>query len=188
MKTLLLMRHAKSGWKEKNTQDHERPLNKRGRRDAPRMGTQLKDRELIPQLILCSSALRARQTAELVAEAAGYTDEIIYLDELYMSEVDENLNALRELPDSIERVMLIGHNPGLETMLQILSNRIESLPTAVIAHIVLPITHWRLLDSDVEGELVEIWRPKELIEEPEEGSKETKAKKEQSKDKGKKKK
>ncbi len=186
MKTLLLMRHAKSSWQIKNILDHERPLNKRGRKDAPRMGILLKDRELIPQLILCSSALRARQTAELVAEAAGYTEEVVFLDELYLSEVDENLNTLRELPDSIERVMLIGHNPGLETLLQILSNRIESLPTAVIAHIVLPISHWQLLDSNVEGDLVEIWRPKELLDEPEE-KKETKAKKDKAKEKDKKK-
>jgi phosphohistidine phosphatase len=186
MKTLLLMRHAKSSWKIKNIADHERPINKRGRRDAPRMGQLLADRELVPQLILSSSALRARQTAELVAETAGYDADILYRDDLYMAEAEGYISALHELPDTLERVMLIGHNPGLETLLQLLSNRIESLPTAVLAHIVLPIDHWGLLNNDVEGDLIEIWRPKELQEETVEIKKEKE--KGKSKEKAKKKK
>lgn len=184
MKTLLLMRHAKSSWKDSELADHERPLNKRGRADAPRMGQVLCDRELIPQRILCSSALRARQTAEEVVKTTGFQGEIAYLDRLYMAEADEYLAALRELPDTIERVMVIGHNPGLETVLQILSGRIESLPTAVIAHLVLPIRQWAEISTETGGELVEIWRPKELYEAAEEteGEKDKKGKK---KDKGK---
>jgi phosphohistidine phosphatase len=172
MKTLLLMRHAKSTWKIKNIPDHERPLNKRGRRDAPRMGHLLQERELVPQLILASSALRSRQTAELVAETAGYPGDVIYKDELYMAEPDEYISVLRELDDSLERVLLIGHNPGLESLLQLLSQRIEPLSTAVLAHLALPIDEWSLLNAEVEGELVEIWRPKELPEETLEGKKE----------------
>jgi len=162
MKTLLLMRHAKSSWKDASLADHERPLNKRGRQDAPLMGHVLVDRELLPQKILCSSAVRARQTAEALRETASYPSEIDYLDRLYMAEADEYLNVLRELPDDLERVMVIGHNPGMETLLQLLSGRIEALPTAVIAHLVLPISQWAQLSSTTEGELVEIWRPKEL--------------------------
>lgn len=165
MKTLLLMRHAKSSWKIKNIHDHERPLNKRGRRDAPKMGHLLLERELMPQIILSSSALRSRQTAELVAETVGYSAEVLYRDDLYMAEPDRIIAALQELPDTLERVMIIGHNPGLETFLQILSNRIEPLPTAVLAHVVLHIDEWALLNSNSEGELVDIWRPKELLEE-----------------------
>lgn len=187
MKTLLLMRHAKSSWKEKNTSDHERPLNKRGRRDAPRMGHLLQERELTPQLILSSSALRSRQTAELVAETAGYSAEVMYLDELYMAEPDGYIAALRKLPDTVERVLLIGHNPGLETLLQMLSNRIESLPTAVLADISLPIDEWGVLSNNVEGDLVEIWRPKEIQEEPVEITKEKEKEKEKPKAKRKKK-
>jgi phosphohistidine phosphatase len=185
MKTLLLMRHAKSSWKIKNIPDHERPLNKRGRRDAPRMGQLLQDRELVPQLILSSSALRARQTAELVAETAGYSAEILFRDDLYMAEAEGYIHALHEVPDTIERVMLIGHNPGLETLLQLLSNRIESLPTAVLAHLVLPIDQWDILNSTVEGELIEIWRPKELSEEAVDEKKEKEKEKEKPKGKAK---
>lgn len=187
MKTLLLMRHAKSSWKDSGLKDHERPLNKRGHHDAPLMGQVLVDRELLPQKILCSSAVRARQTAEALREAAGYPSEIDYLDRLYMAEVDEYLNVLRELPDDLERVMVIGHNPSMETVLQLLSGQIEALPTAVIAHLVLPISQWSQLNSNTEGELIEIWRPKELRddeagkEKEKEKSKEKPARKEKAK-------
>jgi phosphohistidine phosphatase len=174
MKTLLLMRHAKSSWKDTDLPDHERPLNKRGRRDAPMMGELLAERELIPERILSSSALRARQTAELMAETAGYTGNITYLDRLFMAEVDEYINALNDLPDDVDPAMLIGHNPGMETLLQMLSGQIEALPTAVIAHLRLPIESWAELTLNTQGELVEIWRPKELREE--QGEKEEKGK------------
>jgi len=167
MKTILLMRHGKSSWKDSNLSDHDRPLSKRGQNDAPRMGMILCDRELIPQRILSSTALRARQTAEAIVQVSGFQEDVIYLDRLYMAEVEEYITVLRELPDSIERVMIIGHNPGLETLLQLLSGRIESLPTAVIAHLVLPIHHWVELSSDSNGDLVEIWRPKEVLEKAE---------------------
>lgn len=163
MKTVLLMRHAKSSWKDPQPSDHDRPLNKRGLNDAPRMGRILHDRELVPQCILSSSALRARQTAEAIIPTSGYKEDILYLDQLYMAEADEYISVLRELSDSIERVMVIGHNPGLEMLLQMLSGQIESLPTAVIAHLVLPIHHWSELNSDTNGELIDIWRPKELF-------------------------
>lgn len=187
MKTLLLMRHAKSSWKFTELADHERPLNKRGRRDAPLMGQFLQERELVPQRILSSTAARARQTAEAVAESANYRGDILYLDKLYMAEADEYIAALRELPDELERVMVIGHNPGLETLLQVLSDRIESLPTAVVAHINLPIEKWSQLNGQTTGEMVEIWSPKEVREEEEERSKAKEKGKSKDKEKSRKK-
>lgn len=165
MKTLLLMRHAKSSWKDSELADHDRPLNKRGKKDAPRMGVLLQEKELVPQRILCSSALRSRETAQAVTENSDFSGEIVYLDRLYMAETDEFLAVLRELPDSLERVMIIGHNPGLETLLQTLSGRIESLPTAVLAHLTLQSSSWAELNGEVTGEVLEIWRPKELLHE-----------------------
>lgn len=182
MKTLLLMRHAKSSWKFPELSDHDRPLNKRGQRDAPMMGHLLVERELIPQRILSSSAVRARQTAEAVVDAVAsdeaqadstgsagnhFNGDVVYQDRLYMAEAEDYLAVLREQPDEIERLMVIGHNPGLETLLQMLSGRIESLPTAVIAHIALPAAHWSEISSDTTGEMVDLWRPKELREEEE---------------------
>lgn len=165
MKSLFLMRHAKSSWKEPNLPDFQRPLNKRGKKDAPLMGKHLKAQNLVPQTILSSSAVRARQTVESLSEAAGFNGEIIFLDQLYMAEADEYLRALREVPDSIDRVMVVGHNPGLETLLQILTNQIHALPTAVIARLALPIERWSSLSAETSGELVEIWLPREFKKE-----------------------
>lgn len=162
MKTLLIMRHAKSSWKEKKVADHERPLNKRGRHDAPIMGKMLAEHELSPQRILSSSALRARQTAEVMAESLHFGGDVTSMDQLYMAEPEGYIDALRELPNEVERVMVIGHNPGLEMLLQLLSGQIQSIPTAVIAHLVLPIDHWSELSINTPGELVDIWRPKEI--------------------------
>lgn len=177
MKTLLLMRHAKSSWKQPELPDYERPINKRGRKDAPAMGNLLKERDLIPQLILSSSALRARQTADALIETCCHNSEVQFLDSFYMAEADEYLLTLRNLPDTRNLVMVIGHNPGLETLLQILSGQIESLPTAVIAHLNLPIDCWSDLRSDTAGELLEIWKPREVRKEEDKKPKEKDKKK-----------
>jgi phosphohistidine phosphatase len=146
----------------------------------------LADRELIPQRILSSTAVRARQTAELILSTFVFQGVVTYLDRLYLAETEEYITVLRELPDDIERVMVIGHNPGLEMLLQLLSGRIESLPTAVIAHLVLHIQHWTELTGDTKGEIIDIWRPKELPESATTGIEPGKndAKKEKAKKKG----
>jgi phosphohistidine phosphatase len=156
------MRHAKSSWKDNKLKDHERPLNKRGQKDAPMLGKLLREKELVPQRILCSSATRARATAQAVVEASRYNGNVTYLDAYYLAEPGAYLEGLLTLPDEVERVMIIGHNPGLEGLLQILSHRVESLPTAAVAHLVLPIKLWSELSNDSVGELVELFRPSEL--------------------------
>ena len=163
MKTLLLMRHAKSSWKDKDIIDHERPLNKRGKADAPLMGKLIKDKELIPQLILSSSAKRATLTANgLMDKAKVAKKKLRVLDSLYLAEPDAYMKELCELKDDVERVMVIGHNPGLEGLLQILSGRIESLPTGSIAYLSVPIKSWCELSDTTEVELIALYRPKEL--------------------------
>jgi phosphohistidine phosphatase len=167
MKTLLLMRHAKSSWKDTELNDIDRPLNKRGKKDAPLMGTLLKEKELVPQIILSSPAVRARQTAELLAAACGFVGDVQYLDNFYLAEPAAYVEGLVALPDEIERAMLIGHNPGLEGLLQMISGRIESLPTSTIAYLSVPISSWRELHGDTEGELLELLLPREADEEEE---------------------
>lgn len=162
MKTLLLMRHAKSSWKHPELADAERGLAKRGKKDAPTMGELLKEKELVPELILSSTAVRARQTAEAVVEASGYPGEATYQDALYMAEPEGYLAALRALPDGLERVMVVGHNPGLEGLLQLLSRRIEALPTSTIAYLSLPVQRWADLNEQCEGELVQVLHPDDL--------------------------
>jgi len=165
MKTLLLMRHAKSSWKNPELSDIERPLNKRGKKDAPFMGTMLKEKELVPQLILSSTAVRARQTTELVAAACDFVGDILYLEPFYLAESAAYLSGLATLPNDTELVMVVGHNPGLEGLLQILSGRIEALPTGTIAYLSLPIASWHDLHTDTEGELLELLLPPDEEEE-----------------------
>ncbi len=187
MKTLLLMRHAKSSWKDTELNDMDRPLNKRGKKDAPFMGAVLEEKELVPQLILSSTAVRAHQTAELVTAACNFTGEVRYLDYFYLAEPSAYLRGLAEVADDVERVMVIGHNPGLEGLLQILSGRIEALPTSTIAYLALPVDAWRDLHEETEGELLEILVPRQLEEAEEEEKKAKEKEKGKEKGKGKKK-
>ncbi|MDR3577516.1 MAG: histidine phosphatase family protein [Anaerolineaceae bacterium] len=164
MKTVLLMRHAKSSWKDHKLPDMERPLSKRGKKDAPRIGSLLKDKELVPQQILSSPAIRAKMTAVSVAEKSGFKGTIDYVENFYLAEPGIYEDALKSLSDDTERVMLIGHNPGMEGLVQILSGQVESLPTGALAYIVIPIKHWSEIDGSTRGEIIQLWRPRELKE------------------------
>ena len=162
MKTLLLMRHAKSSWKDLGLPDRERPLNKRGSRDAPRMGKLIKKKEIIPDHIMCSTAKRARSTAKRVVEACGYDGEIELLELLYGADPEDYFHALNNVSDEYDIVMIIGHNPTMEAFLQILSDEIEALPTGALAQIVLKIQSWKELDYDTFGKLKNLWTPRSL--------------------------
>lgn len=162
MKTLLLMRHAKSSWKDHSLTDLNRPLKKRGHKDAARMGTLLKDRELVPQKILCSPAERARQTVTGLVEKSGFQGEVEYVTVLYMPEPGDVIAFLQGLPKETERVIVVSHNPGLESLAQILSGQVESLPTASIAYLSVPIKDWADLNMDTKCDLVDLYRPRDL--------------------------
>ncbi len=159
MKTVLLMRHAKSSWKHEDIEDIDRPLSKRGKNDAPMMGSLLKKHDQLPQLVLSSSAKRTRQTAKAVTKECGCEAEIQYLDSLYLAEPQAYIEAMQALADDVERVLVIGHNPGLEGLVQLFSGRVESMPTSAVAVIDLSIKHWKDLSSNVEGNLVALWQP-----------------------------
>jgi len=163
MKTLLVLRHAKSSWKDAGLADHDRPLNKRGKRDGPRMGKLIEDLELVPDLIVSSTACRARKTAETVAASSHYRGEIRFDEGLYLAGPRTIVELVRELPDaSSARVMLVGHNPGLEELIRNLTGEGEPFPTAALAQIELPIDSWSELELTTKGSLVHLWRPKEL--------------------------
>jgi len=131
MKILTLVRHAKSSWKDPDLADHERPLNKRGKRDAPEMGRRLAARGRRPDLIVTSPALRARRTAETIAEAVGYRVEDIVEDErLYDAGAAELLDVIQEMDDSHRHVMLFGHNPAFTQLVNRLADEaVDNLPT-----------------------------------------------------------
>jgi len=162
MKTLLVLRHAKSSWNDPALDDHERPLNKRGRRDAPRMGELVREYGLMPGVVISSDAVRARLTAEAVAEAARYAGEILLDPRLYMAGPADILSLLATLRENAETVMIVGHNPGLEKLVEQLTGARQDLPTAALAQIGLPIDQWCELKLSTRGTLVNIWRPEEL--------------------------
>jgi len=162
MKTLLLMRHAKSSWKDNSLSDHDRPLKKRGRKDAKRMANILEKNDLFPHMILSSSAARTVETVDIIVENLGYENEILVLDSLYMGEPDDFVEALQNLDNDIDIVMIVAHNPGIEAYLQIIDGEIEAMPTGALGHLVLGIDDWREVNFDTMGDLLGFWTPKSL--------------------------
>ena len=163
MKTLLVLRHAKSSWNNVGMSDHERPLNKRGKADAPRMGALIKAQELTPDLIISSTANRARMTAERVAFAADYEKPIQTNRNFYLAPPEVYIHTLNGVDDDNARVMVVGHNGGVEDLIAMLTGTWEQMPTAALAHITLPIDHWSELSEETEGKLINHWIPKQLI-------------------------
>jgi len=162
MKTLLILRHAKSSWSNQGLADHDRPLSSRGKRDAHIMGDLLAAEGLTPDLIISSTAVRARRTAELVAEVCGYEARIVFARDLYLADPDTYVETLVQLAPEVQRVMVVGHNPGVEELIDALTSESVRFTTANIAQVDLPIDHWADLDEDVTGRLVNLWRPKEV--------------------------
>ena len=161
MKTLLVLRHAKSSWKHGGIGDHDRPLNKRGKRDAPRMGQLIADEDIVPDLVLSSTAKRARTTARRAAQAAGYEGEIELRDALYLAAAGEYIEAVAGVSDAVERVMVVGHNPGMEALVAVLTGSVGHFPTAALALVELSIDEWPQI-YEAHGRLVHFWRPREL--------------------------
>lgn len=161
MKTLLVLRHGKSSWADSGLGDHERPLKGRGERDAMRMGEELKSRNLVPDLMLSSTARRAASTARLAAEAAGCADRITETRELYLTGVKHQLRTIAShAGDEHQRVMIVAHNPTLEDLVEHLTGEDERMTTGNLACIDLEIDSWRRLPA-AHGELRFLLRPRE---------------------------
>lgn len=158
-KTLLLIRHGKSSWKDMTLPDIKRPLKKRGEDAAEEIGRLLKSKKLLPDVIYSSPAKRARNSAEIAAKKAGVSKLIVIQDALYMAEVQEILSVLRACEDNPQTVMLVGHNPGLEAFLQILVGQVNTMPTGGFAHLRLNLDDWKSLTIETEAELVGFWDP-----------------------------
>ena len=174
-KTLLLLRHAKSSWSEPSLSDFERPLNKRGQKAAPCMGAYLRKQALMPELVLCSSARRAAETWELAEPALTNSETASvpakHLRSLYLAPPSRILTALRRLPDEIDRLLVIGHNPGMEHLALRLAgpgsksqarSRLEAkFPTAALAEIHFDAQAWKQLEPG-GGRLVRFVTPRDL--------------------------
>jgi phosphohistidine phosphatase len=159
VKRLLILRHAKSSWDDLSRDDWARPLSPRGERDAPRVGNLLRERSLIPELIITSDAVRALTTARAVAEAAGYDGAIVAEPSLYHAKPDEVLETLKGVTDAVRAVMIVGHNPGLEDLVTRLTGEAVDLPTAALVHLAVPVDAWRDLDLSTGASVVFSWRP-----------------------------
>jgi phosphohistidine phosphatase len=143
MKTLFLVRHAKSSWDNKALSDKDRPLSDRGMRDAPKMGKRLSTRHASPDLILSSPAMRATTTAEIIANRLGYKLKGIVVDNrLYPGGADDLLCVIHKLDDKLERVMIFGHNPGLTELAHRLSTEITHMPTCAVAEFKFDAKSW----------------------------------------------
>lgn len=165
MKTLMLMRHGKSSWKDDSLSDFDRPLKKRGQREVPKMAELMKDEKLMPDYILSSPAVRCRETVQILADTLHLDEDmILFVDRFYQAEIEDYLEVLAEVPDTYRKVMIIGHNPTLEGFLQTLTGDIEPLPTSAIACIKVGIKSWDEIEDDGDdvAKLVDVWRPKEM--------------------------
>ena len=160
MRALFILRHAKSGHDEP-VSDKERTLTPRGRKDAVRMGELARERNLLCDRVLCSTATRAKETLELFADGAKLRASVVFLDELYLAEPKAIVRAIRRDGGPAERVMVVGHNPGLEALVGELTTERTDLPTASYVEITLPLDDWAELDLDTAGRMRSMFRPKD---------------------------
>ncbi len=149
MKRLMILRHAKSNWGDEEVSDFNRKLNKRGVRNANSMGEFLDAKHGKPDLIVSSSAVRAYETAKIVAEKMSYSiNKIITRDDLYLAWVSDLINAIQALPDKVENCLLVGHNPGLTDLVNHLGVRLDNLPTASVVCFEFDTQDWSNIGTE----------------------------------------
>lgn len=161
MKTLFIMRHAKSNWDDAKLADLERPLNERGMRTAPIMGKFMRERGIEPSIIISSPAVRAKETAELVKEAANFSTDLKFDERIYEASARTLLQVVSEIDDTCRTAMLVGHNPGIEGSIRLLTGDMEPMRTAALAVIELNIDSW-YETVDGCGRSEGVFRPKDL--------------------------
>ena len=147
MKTLYIIRHAKSSWADPIASDFERGLNDRGKRDAPKMGKRLKEKEIHPDVVLSSPAKRALSTAKRISEVIKFEKQRINTDSrLYHANEDTILSVVQGINDSQDIAMIFGHNPGLTDFVNAFSSEeinIDNIPTCGIVAFSLPVESWK---------------------------------------------
>jgi phosphohistidine phosphatase len=170
VKRLFLLRHAKSSWSDPERRDDERPLAPRGRRATGRLAAHLRREDVRPELVLCSPARRTVETLERITPAFGGDVAVRIADELYGASGDEITDLLREVPDTVSEVMVVGHNPGIETAAVRLAGEGEpgalerlrtKFPTGALATLSVPTAMWRELGPG-RARLIGFVVPREL--------------------------
>jgi phosphohistidine phosphatase len=155
------MRHAKSSWGDPSLADFERPLNERGRKAAPLVGRFMRKQRLRPDLVLSSPAERARQTAALVIEAAGLKAPLRYDERIYEATPSRLAEVVSQVEEAVGELLLVGHNPGLAGLLELLAGESRRVPTAALARVALDVEKWGRLRAGV-GRVELFVRPKDL--------------------------
>jgi phosphohistidine phosphatase len=162
MKTLFLMRHAKSSWDDPGLSDEERPLNSRGQQDAPRMGRFLRQGGFVPDHVVTSSAVRANATAQLVANECCCSSEITVLPELYRADVHAWQHLVWALSPAWNSVLCVGHNPEIEEFIGTLTSHYVHMPTAAVAHLTSNVAEWPQFGQEALVVMNHVWRPKDV--------------------------
>ncbi len=157
MKTLLLLRHAKTSLVDPMLSDNMRPLTYQGKQDVSIIGNILKNKKLIPDIIICSTAKRAVETSKLIAKYVNYHNEIHLSKLLYQTTAKDYINVISEIPDKNNMVLLVGHNPILETLVEIITNELRIMKTCSLVNIVLSINSWVELKTQTKGKLIELF-------------------------------
>jgi phosphohistidine phosphatase len=161
MRTLYLLRHAKSSWKDETLRDFDRPLKSRGRKAAEQMGEFLAEENLKSPLVISSPAVRARQTTELVLESAGLKIAPQFEERIYEADVRTLLEVVRSIPDSAKRTLMVGHNPGFENLLAYFTGDNRHMPTCAFAKIEFDAGSWSEVSHEA-GRLELFVTPKDL--------------------------
>jgi len=160
MRTLYLLRHAKSSWKDESLSDFERPLKRRGREAAQQIGERLAQEKLKNPVLICSPAVRTRETAELVLKSSKLRVEERWDERIYEASLRDLLQVVTEIPDDKKVVILIGHNPGFEELLAFLTGESRRMPTAALAKIMFEVS-WKDVEAR-SGKLDWFTTPKQL--------------------------
>ena len=161
MKTLYLLRHAKSSWSDASLRDFDRPLKHHGRADAEQVGKRLALEKLVKPLVICSPAMRTRETAEIVLRSANLVVEEQFDPRIYDASLRDLVQVVSELTDEKHTAILIGHNPGMEELLTFLTGESRNMPTCALAKIQLEIESWKSLKPG-KGSLEWFITPNEL--------------------------
>lgn len=162
-RTLYLLRHAKSSWKDASLRDFDRPLKRRGRDAAKQIGKRLADEKPKPLLVVCSPAVRTRETADIVLKHADLRVDVTFDERIYEASLRDLLQVVAAIPDNKEVAMMIGHNPGFEELVAFLSGEHRAMPACALAKIRLKAASWKDVRAG-EGTLEWFITPKELAE------------------------
>lgn len=159
MKSLIVLRHGKAE-NPGSVPDVDRSLAGRGTRDAVRVGEVLVEKDLMPDLIVTSTANRAATTARFVAEGCSYTGEIIPSDDLYLPRQSDILSTIRDIPEHHSRVVIVGHNPGFGMFARKFGSGVDSFPTCAWAHIGFDVEYWGEITETTNSKGLDFWYPK----------------------------